>query len=1226
MLPKFSVKKPYTIFVSVIIIIVLGFISFTNLTTDLLPKMDLPYAIVVTTYPGASPEKIETTVTKIIEETAATVTNVKNVRSISSENSSMIIIEFVEDTNMDSAMIELNNQLDLVKGYFDEGVGSPIIMKINPDMLPVMISAISIDNSSISEISTVVNEEIIPKLKKTNGVATVNASGIVEEDIRITLNQNKIDNINDMVLSNIDEKLSNTEKELNEAQSKLNDARTVLDNQSKEQSEKIVSGLSAINQGKKQIEDAQEDLNSKKKQLTIAYDLLTEISKKLSEQLFNIQSKIDSIKSSNNDLTYEDVESINRLTDVKNTVIEGINQNNNKITEIETGINQIEYGKSQLDIQLDSIYEQEKALEIAKITLPTEISKAYSSLNISQAELDKGRKEFETAREEAYKNANIKDIITQSMIANILKAENFSMPAGTITSDNNKLSVKIGEKFSSIDEIKNLTIFSFDIAGLENVTLEQLADISFGTNSDELYTKINDNDSVIISFQKQSISSTTTVSNDIKKAIDEIEKENPNIHFTTLMDQGMYINIVTNSVLQNLFYGGSLAILILLLFLRDIKPTLIISLSIPISLTFAIALMFFTGVTINIISLSGLALGVGMLVDNSIVVIENIYRLRNNGLSTKKAAIEGASTVAGAILASTLTTVCVFLPIVFTKGISRQLFTDMGLTIAYSLLASLIIALTLVPAMASSMFKKSKKIKHRFFDFIINIYEKLLKLSLRLKPIVIILSISLLIFSGYLATRIGTNFIPEAESTQMSLSVKMPKESNFEDLKNTSNIIIDRLLTIDDIQTIGAIQNGSSASLMTGGNSKTVNMYAILNENKTLKNVEIKNNIINLTKDLNCEIEVSTSNMDLSALSGSGLEIVIKGNDIPTLENIAKDISNMLSETEGISKVDNGISDLDKELKIVVDKNKAMKYGITVATVFQSVSEAILVEKSSTTLSMGNKDYPIVVVQSSQNIITEENLKDIELDGKDNQKSIKVKLSDISTINQSSTLSAISHNNNQRYITVSGTVDSNHNIGLISREFEEKLNNYSLPQGYTAQIQGESENINNTLSDLLKMIAVAILFIYLIMVAQFQSLLAPFIIMFTIPLAFTGGLFALAITGTEISVIAMLGFLVLSGIVVNNGIVLIDYINQLIQKGLSKKEAIIKAGSARLRPILMTALTTILGLLTLAFGVGSGAEILQPLGIVTIGGLVYSTLLTLIVVPCIYDLLIRKKG
>lgn len=798
------------------------------------------------------------------------------------------------------------------------------------------------------------------------------------------------------------------------------------------------------------------------------------------------------------------------------------------------------------------------------------------------------------------------------------------MPAGYIETSDNKFTVKVGEKFGSIEELKNLTIFSYDIGGLENITLQDLADISFTDNSNEIYAKVNNEDGIMLSIQKQSTASTATVSDKLQKAMEKLEQKYENVEFTNLMDQGIYIDMVVGSVLDNLLYGGLLAIIILFIFLKDIKPTFIIALSIPISLTFAITLMYFTGVTINIISLSGLALGVGMLVDNSIVVIENIYRLRNEGKSKLEASVQGASSVAGAIFASTLTTICVFLPIVFIEGMTRQLFQDMGLTIAYSLIASLIVALTLVPAVASKVFDKTAQKKSKIFDKIVLIYEKILKTCLNHKIITILSALILLFVSIGLASTMGTEFIPAMEENQMSLTITMPKEASFDDLKQTSNTIIEKLLTIDEIEKIGAMQN-SGTNILSTSSDNSVTMYAILKEDRKSSSSDIEKKINELTQDLNCEISISTSNMDLSAMGGSGLQVVIKGDDLQKLQEIAKDVSDIMNKVEGFSEIDNGIGDASVEKKIIVNKNVAMEYGLTVAQVYSSVSGELTKEKTATTVTIENKDYPVIVAKSNEKLITEENLKNITLTGTKNGEETNINLQDIATIEEVDSLKSILRDNGERYITVTGMIDSDHNIGLVSREFESKLNEYEIPEGYSIETAGENETINESLIDLGIMILLAVVFIYLIMVAQFQSLKAPFIVMFTIPLAFTGGLLALFITGTNISIIAMLGFLILAGVVVNNGIVFIDYIIQLRQNGTEKRDAIILAGKTRLRPILMTALTTILGLSTMALGIGMGADMIQPLGIVAIGGLIYSTLLTLVVVPCIYEIFFRKK-
>lgn len=1229
MISGYSVKKPFTVFVAVILIVLLGVISFTNMTTDLLPKMDLPYALIITTYVGASPEKVETVVTKPMEQSMATVSNVKNISSVSSENSSMVILEFSNDVNMDSALIELNGKIDLIKANWnDSNIGAPIVSKINPNMLPVMISAVDVGEMDLAEIKNFVNQNILPELERISGVASVSATGIVEEKLEIKLNQAKIDEVNTKLTDHVNATLSKTGGELNSAKAQLAKGKEELQKQSNEQMGKLLDGLKQIQTGISTIASTESELATKEEGLKFTKTTLTTTLQGMEQALVKLNDEKAQLVKLGEAVTEEQKARLELLNNSITKTEKLKNETTAKLKEVEVGLTQLTVGKTELAKQKTSLQQKEVELEKAKATLTIELSKAASKLEQGEQELEKGIKEFEVARDEALKSASIDGIITQEMVSNILMANNFSMPAGYIETEEDKMLIKVGDKFENLEEIENMTLLSFEIEGLEKVTLKDLADIGYADNSSEVYAKVNGNNAIMLSFQKQSTASTAEVCKEIEQTMEQLEQKNEGVRFTTLMNQGIYIDLIIGTVLENLFYGAILAVIILLLFLKDYKPTIIIALSIPISLTFAIALMYFTGVTINIISLSGLALGVGMLVDNSIVVIENIYRLRQEGSSVKEASIQGAARVAGAIAASTLTTVCVFLPIVFVEGISRQLFTDMGLTIGYSLLASLIVALTLVPAMASKMFKNTNQRETKLFDKFVGAYEKTLKVALNHKAIVIIFCVVLLITSAILAGNMGTAFIPDVEGTQMSITITPPKEVTKKEAQDKTNEIVGVLLeNIKEIDTIGAINSSAMGSMsLSNGTANTMNLYAILKEDKKTSNKEIEKRIYELTKDCGYEISVSTSNMDMSSMMSSGIQIVIKGKETEELQKIAKEITSMIEQIDGIDSVDSGVSETQKEKHVVVNKDKAMEYGLTVAGIYQTIVSEVSNQKEATDVTIENKDYPVVVVKQEEKKTTTDNLGAIKLSGKKNNETVEVALSDVANIEETDGLSSIQHDKQERYVSVTATVKTDSNVGLVGREVQNKLKEYTPKEGYTVELQGESETINQSLKDLGLMILLAIVFIYLIMVAQFQSLKSPFIVMFTIPLAFTGGLLALWICGCEISLIAMLGFLMLAGVVVNNGIVFIDYANYLRkEKGLPVKEALIQTGKTRLKPILMTALTTILGLSTMALGMGQGSEMIQPLGIVTIGGLVYSTMLTLYLVPALYMIMNKDK-
>ena len=1201
MFSKFSVKRPFTVFVSVILVIILGGVSFTEMTTDLLPKIDLPYVIVMTTYPGASPEKVEESVTKPLEKVLATSNGIENINSVSSENSSMIMLEFSQDMNMDSAMIDLSGKVDLVKGQLADEVGTPTLMKMNPDMMPIMVASIDINNKDIKETSKIVKKEVIPSFERIDGVASVDIMGILEESIKMTLDDSKIEKLNNKLKSSIDSKMKSSQDELNKAKAEIAKGKAELKKQSEEKNKELNEGSSAIKTGKSQLQSAISQLSSGKNELE---NQKSELLNKKDE----LEQMIKNQEENNIPVSDEQKEGLTLLESGIKTFDEKLSEINNQ--------------ESSLNNQLKELNDKEKQLEAGKATLNSELNKASQSLSSSEAEIEKSSKELEKAKEEAYKNADLGKNITKENLSKILSAQNFAMPAGYINEGEEQYIVKIGDKVSSIEDLKDLELLNID--GLGKVKVEDVANVELANNKDKMYAKINGNDGIILSFQKQSTASTSEVSKKINETIKELTNQNKDMHITPLQDQGVYIDIVIQSVLSNLILGGILSIVILFVFLKSIKPTIVIAFSIPISVLFAITMMYFSNVTMNIISLSGLALGVGMLVDNSIVVIENIYRLRNEGMSAKKASVIGANQVAGAIFASTLTTVCVFLPIVFTHGLSRQLFEDMGLTIAYSLLASLIVALTLVPAMSSKMLNVNTKKEHKLFDKFVNLYEKLLKISLKHKFIVLFGSLVLFLGSGFLIISKGTILMPEIDSTQLSVSLEMPKKSTKKDTRDMSETIIDKITEIKDVKTVGALQS-SGESFMFSQGKNNVSFYVLLKEDKKLSSKEVANIITEKTKDLNAKIKVNSSNMDMSALGGSGINVIVKGDNLDKLKNIAKDVAKILEKTEGTTEVNNGLGENNKETKIIVDKQKAMNYSLTVAQVYQEVSNKLKNENTSTTLNVGSNEYPVIVVDDKKDTLSRESLTNYKIKGTKDNKEVEVKLSDIANIEEVESLNSINRENQVRNISVTSSIDDKHNIGLVSKEIESKLKDYKLPDGYSIEMGGEKESMDSAFGDLIKMISLAIVFIYLIMVAQFQSLLSPFIVLFTIPLAFTGGFLGLLITNFELSMISMLGFLMLAGVVVNNGIVFIDYVNQLRLNGVDKKSALILAGKTRIRPILMTALTTILGLLTLAMGIGTGADMIQPMAIVTIGGLSYATVLTLFVVPAMYDILNKKE-
>ena len=1266
MLAKYSVKKPYTVLVAVVLALVLGVVSFFGMTTDLLPELELPYVVVVTAYPGADPEKVERAVTQPLEAALGTASGLSSISSVSQENSSMIILEFEQAVNMDSVMIELSGNIDLVRGSLDDSVGSPMLLAISPDMLPVMVASVDADGMDAAALSTLVDETISPAFERLDGVASVTGTGMIEQTVRITLDPERIYALSEQMKQAVASGLDEAEQELNAGAAEIQQGLAGIDAARNELNSKLNSTASQLAAASAEVDTAVANLSALLAQETslkaertglemeqTGLQTLCDQYEKLDSQLsalagigplpaeLNLRWLVDAGEDYFNETILPlltafapelagaaNYTALSELQKGYDAAVVRLPQIAASLADLDNRRAVIDGMKPQLEQGLERAKQGYAQLESGKLVASVGIAQGSASLESAaqglaqaQSELDAAREQLDTARETALEQADLSALLTSEMIGGILTAQNFSMPAGSLTDDGGAaLLVKVGDTYGSIDELADTLLLDTGEEGIGEIRLSDVAQVELTDNRGETYAKVNGNEGVLLSFQKQSTASTAAVADRLGEEIKVLEEENPGLHITPLMDQGDYIHMVTDSVLSNLAMGGALAILVLILFLSDLRPTLIIAASIPISLMVAVTLMYFSGVTLNLISLSGLALGVGMLVDNSIVVIENIYRLRAQGMSPVRASIAGANQVAGAIFASTLTTVCVFLPIVFTQGISRQLFTDMGLTIAYSLMASLAVALTLVPALGSVVLRNNREPRRSWFDHLVAGYGRMLDWALNHRAAVLAGAGALLAFACFGVTVMGTAFLPQMNSNQMSATLTLPLDADSAQRTQTADELVRRLGEIDGVDTVGAMEGGG---LMGGGSDGAISLYILL-EDASRSNTELAKEMEKAAEGLDCTLEVSASTMDLSALGGSGIEIELRGQDLDAMRQAAQELADQLAQIEGIVDVSAGEETADRELRITVDKNAAMARGLTVAQVYAQIADALSVDNTATTLTEGANSYPVVIADGES--LNREQLMDYSLTASTTSgEEETVRLSEIAQITEEPALSSIQRESGARVLSVSAGVADGYNVGLLGREINELLEGWQPPEGITATLRGENESIASAMTDLLKMIALAIVFIYLIMVAQFQSLLSPFIVLFTLPLAFTGGLLLLWVSGCDLSVIAMLGFLVLAGVVVNNGIVFVDYANQLRDDGMERRQALLQTGRDRIRPILMTALTTVLAMTTMALGIGDGAEMTQPMAIVTIGGLSYATLLTLFVVPVIYDLLAARR-
>jgi len=1375
---KFSVKKPFTVLVAVIAAITLGFVSLSKLQLDLLPEISLPYLIVITTYPGASAEKVEEEVCKPMEDALGTINGVENIYSICNENYGMVELEFQDGTDLDSAMVKVSSALNTLESYLPDDCGTPSIMEIGTNLMASIYLAVSMEGMSAEELSQFVEDNVTPAFERKDGVASVTELGLVDKTIQVELDKDKVDVLNDKILASTDdafaealEKLDDAKQQLVDSEEKLGKSKNDLaKNQKKIEDGKqdLVDGQKDLEDGKKELaenkskladskeelEKGQKELEDKKKE---TYDKLAQASEalnqlnaykaRLTEQnaqlealkqalgtIIDSESTLDNTKTqltglidsadTNGDenLSEEEVDAVSvqlnaalsafglsadflkdqPVSDAKNAInnaIDGVKaslqpkkdsfKKEIDAMEVEIAVTdgiikgyesklagtteadiekakmeaaagfgsadaQMTLGKATIESTEAQLESAEKSLEDAQ----KQLDDGWETINDSQEQIADGWKQikdgqkqitdgwddyndavksYEKQKAEAIKKANADDLLQLDTLATLIYAQNFEMPAGYVDDklDNSWL-IKVGQNFEEVDELEDVVLCNIHKVG--DVKLGDVANITVIDNADDSYVRLGAERGIILSVFKSSIAGTNDVSKVVHEAMDELMEQYPGLNVSVLMDQGDYIDLIVKSVLQSMAIGALLAVIILAIFLRDAKPTLVVAISIPLSVLSALILMYFSDISLNMLSLSGLALGIGMLVDNSIVVIENIYRLRGRGVEAPRAAVQGTKQVAGAITSSTLTTACVFLPMIYTTGLVNELMAPMCLTIVYCLMASLFIAMTVVPAAASTILRNAKPKEHRFFDRVQDAYGSALGFCLKRKWIPITVAVVLLAFTGWLIIRMGIVMIPDMTMNQIEADIEYPEDMDKMLCYETTDKVIERLLTVEGLGSIG-VMAGDDTALMSSELASTDQesfrkmSFLMLTEDPNAGEEEIRRimkDMENAVADLDVDFKIATASSEMdSMMGGSGLSINIYGDDLEQLSAISHDFMDMVGQIEGYTDISNGEEDADKVIHLVIDKNKAMAMGLSVAQIYQDISSKIKTSKSSVTVTIDGIEMDIKIVDEMEPL-TKENLLDYTFtvdayDEDDDQVTREHTLGEIAREEISDGVVSIDRKNQSRYITVTADVAEGYNTTLLTRKLEPMLEKYKMPSGYAYELGGEYDSVVTMIKQMLLVAALGMLFIYLVMVAQFQSLLSPFIVLFTIPLAFTGGFLSLWITRENMSVISMMGFIVLMGTVVNNGIVFVDYTNQLRKSGLDRHNALIATGKTRMRPILMTALTTILAESNLMLGDDMGAQLGKGMALVIAGGLAYATLMTLFIIPVMYDMLFKKQ-
>ena len=1275
---KFSVKKPFTVLVAVIMVLMLGFVSISNMQTNLLPDVNTPYLMVVTVYPGASPERVESEVSDVMENALGTVAGVESITATSAENYSLLLMHFAEGTDMNSALVKVSNKVDQTASSLPSSCLSPSIIEYSLNMNAFMTVAVSREGSDVYDLSDFVNDTLVPYVERKGGVSSVSANGLIEKMVQVQLSQEKVDAINERLLEVIDARLADARAQLDAAEAQIEAGRAEYNRQFKNFNKTVSNTV--MQQYSGEVGNAVETVRKQAQALLDSVNQLIAVVQEpeIQQALIDVRDGLQRVMDKFNETGMKDIDSLieivselREITDKLTTALQQLQERLNTETGTEGSTATDLVDDLQVQQSLSTVYntlnDVIKAMDDVPGLMSTfsdalgtysqqqleaymQFTEAREMLNEYEKQLETAKQTYEDAKEKAMASSDVSKMLDIDTLAQLIYAQNFSMPAGYVKDSSGKSwLLKVGEEYDSIDDISGALLLHVD--GFGDVRLSDVADVEVIDNAEASFTRLNGERAAVLKIYKGSSSSASTVSDNCLSAFKELEAQYDGLHVVVLSNQGNYITIIVKSILSSMIIGAALAIIVLALFLRDIKPTLVVGFSIPLSVLFAVVLMYFTGMDLNVMTLAGLSLGIGMLVDNSIVVIENIYRLRSRGVPAARAAVQGTKQVGMSIVASTLTSVCVFLPVVFSSSLVKSLMQPMSLCIGYCLMASLLVAVTVVPAAASTVLKKAEPKQLKWFDKIQNKYAKSLEWCFQHRALPLVAAVALLVFCGWRVVSMGVELLPTITSNEAIVTLTTTKDLSKEDSYAIAEKAIDAMLNVDNVEEVGITTDTRVAGmdvgqlglpstitdLLNAANSYgTYQVNVMLNESLSSTQIETARQALEdaLSGIEDCTATVEISGMqELTSQLASGLSVKIYGADSDTLTQLSEKVVEIVNDTEGFANATNGLGSGDATINLQIDRDKVRSYGLTVAQVYQQIAAKLAT--TTTAQTPVSVDGRTMSVEISDNLdpVTKENMMDITFetsvmsaDGTTTTGTCK--LSDIATWVTGSAPNSITSQNQTQYVTVTANTLDGYNTTVQARELEKKLEAFALsdemPEGCSFSMGGESDSVNYMVKEMVQWMGLALPFVYLVMVAQFQSLLSPFIVLFTVPLAFTGGLLGLLLTGQQLTMISLMGFIVLMGTVVNNGIVFVDYTNQLRMGGMERRAALIATGKTRMRPILMTTLTTVLAMLQLVFSNDMASQLMSGMAIVIICGLTYATIMTLYVVPLLYDLLFKK--
>lgn len=1013
-LSHISVKRPVTTIMVLLMVVLIGVVSLVGIPMDLFPDIELPVAIVMTTYPNASPEEVENMITEPLESQLAAVEDLDTLYSMSTAGSSVVLVKFSMGTDMNFATLNMREKVALAKGMLPDEATDPMVMKMDMNATPIMQIFISGD-MSLSDLYNRVDGDVSDSFERVNGVASVTVSGGVEEEISVMFDQERL------------------------------------------------AG----------------------------------------------------------------------------------------------------YG------------------------------------------------------------------LTLASISQMLSAENLNRPSGTIDKGSTEVIVRTMGEFKSVEDIAQ---YPLTLPSREIIHLQDIATISQRYQDQDSISRIDGTGSIGIYITKQSTGNTVDVAKSVQKTIDNLREKNPDLTFTVGFDQSEFITSAVSSVANSAVTGAILAVIVIFLFLRNLGSTMVIAISIPTSFLATFILMKYSGMSLNMITLCGLTLGVGMLVDNSVVVLENIFSLNQKLGDAQEAAIIGSKQVYMAVIASTLTSVVVYLPIALSGGISAMMFKDFCYTIIFALAASLVVSLTVVPMLCSRILRKDVhttyvrigKFRYKFrivpyftkmITALTHFYEEAIRWSLKHRKRTVALCVLIFVISAALIGVVGMELMPAADEGTFTITAEAPYGTSLEDRDKLVSQLEAYVLDLPELEHVTV--DIASQSMMGGAtNTSTLNVTLVDKSERKRSTKEIVKETKQAFKDFTgTDISVEESSSSSSSMGGGvDMSLTLTGSELEVLEQVGNDLCDQADKIDGVSEAKLDITEGSPEILVHLNRTTASHYGVSAYQLANGLSSA-LNGSTATKLKVNGDEIEINLSLNDNFQASLDNMKQILITGNSGQ---SVPVGELASFQYDNSPSTINHTNQQRVMNLNISIDGR-DLGSVSQDVLKLVRSYPFPDGYSYDTGGQQDQMIEAFGSLLLALIVSVLLVYMLLAAQFESLILPVIVMMAIPFAMSGSFLALFITGMRLSMPAFIGLIMLIGIVVNNSILLVEFI-KLNEQTMERNEAIALAGKTRLRPILMTTITTCVGMIPLSLGLGDGGEMLAPMGVTIIGGLIGSTLVTLLLIPVLYTI------